>query len=464
MNYDAARELLTRHHQEHVLCFWDKLSKTEQSDLLSQITVLNFDDMGRMAAMLRDKAEAAPPSDFVPAESIELEGDEREQCWAHGEELLQDGKVGVILVAGGQGSRLGFDGPKGAYQIGPLTEVSLFHIHAHKIRALGERYGKPVPFYIMTSESNDAATRAHFEQHKHFGLEPDNVQFFMQGKWPALDADGKVILESPGQIFFSPDGHGGTLSALLNNGMIDDMKSRGLTTLFYFQVDNPLIEVADPAFIGLHGLRNADISLKVCAKRDPDEGLGVVVVRDGVHGMVEYTELTDEQKRRTTDDGELWLRYGSIAIHVFSTDFLEQEARAHLPIHVAHKKVPFCDKNGQTVKPSKPNAYKFEKFIFDVLPNANTVVNLVCAREDEFSPVKNAEGADSPARCRADMSAKYIRWLEKAGIDVPRGPDGSPSVTVEIDPMFALGPEELRLRLPEGFVIEDDLLLEFADE
>jgi UDP-N-acetylglucosamine/UDP-N-acetylgalactosamine diphosphorylase len=460
LSFDECQKALDAAGQGHVLKFWEKLSAEEQKSLLEQIATLNFDDIARMASYLDDTGHIAAQADFAPAESVELAGDERLRSWERGEVLLGDGKVGVILVAGGQGSRLGYDGPKGAYAIAPLTGATLFEIHAHKVLALAERYGKPVPLYIMTSEGNDAATRQCFADNDNFDLPVEDVHFFVQGKWPALDPDGKIILEAPGQIFFSPDGHGGTLSALLNTGMIADMTSRSLSTLFYFQVDNPMVEIADPAFIGLHDLRNADISLKVCEKRDPNEGLGVVVVRDGLHGMVEYTELSDAEKQRTDVGGNLWLRYGSIAIHVFSLSFLEQEARANLPIHVAHKKVPMCDADGKTVKPDEANAYKFEKFIFDVLPHANTVVNLVCAREDEFSPVKNAEGADSPATCRADMTAKFARWLDQVGVAVPRDGDGQPSVTIEIDPMFALGPGELRQRLPEeGIVIDDDLLL-----
>jgi len=224
-------------------------------------------------------------------------------------------------------------------------------------------------------------------------------------------------------------------------------------------VDNPLVEIADPVFIGLHRLKRADMSVKVCAKRDPEEGLGVVVVRNGRHAIVEYTELTREQKHERLPDGRLKFLYGSVAIHVFSLDFLRQEADRELPIHVAHKKVPFCDANGRLVKPDRPNAYKFEKFIFDALPDARTVVNHVFRREDEFSPVKNSEGPDSPATAQADMIAKFARWLDAAGYRVPRGPDGKPSVKIEIDPCFADGPEELRRRLGSSWTVKGDTLL-----
>jgi UDP-N-acetylglucosamine/UDP-N-acetylgalactosamine diphosphorylase len=376
-----------------------------------------------------------------------------------GEEALRAGRVGVLLVAGGQGSRLGFEGPKGIFPIGPVSDAPLFEVHAHKVLALERRYGANVPLYIMTSDTNDAATRDFFSAHGHFGLSPDRVVFFMQGMWPALTSDGRIVLDAPDHVFVSPDGHGGILSALKANGALDDMRTRGLQTLFYFQVDNPLVDVADAAFIGLHRSHHADVSVKVCAKRDPDEGLGVVVVRDGRHAVVEYTELTAEQKHARTPGGDLEFLYGSVAIHVFSLDFLVREAEAGLPIHVAHKKVPYCDGDGKPVKPTQPNAFKFERFIFDTIPDASRVLNVAFAREDEFSPVKNAEGADSPATTRRDQTRKYARWLEAAGVVVPRGPGGEPAHAIEIDPLFALDAAELKGRLPRGFSVSGPVLL-----
>ena len=225
------------------------------------------------------------------------------------------------------------------------------------------------------------------------------------------------------------------------------MEKRGLNTIFYFQVDNPMVEVADPAFLGVHLKEQADISLKVCAKRDPQEGLGVVVLRDGRCAMVEYSELTNDQKNQRTADGDLYYKFGSVAIHVFSLPFLKLEARKALPLHMAHKKVPLCDSDGKTVTPAKPNGYKFEKFIFDVLPDAKKVVNLAFDRREEFSPVKNASGDDSPATTRRDLSAKWARWLKAVGVAVPDDNAGYPLAPVDIDPCFALDPADLVVRL-----------------
>jgi UDP-N-acetylglucosamine/UDP-N-acetylgalactosamine diphosphorylase len=311
----------------------------------------------------------------------------------------------------------------------------------------------------MTSDANDRETRDFFAVNKYFGLSPDRVTFFIQGMWPALTEDGKVILESPARIFMSPDGHGGILNAMLNNRVIADMKQRGLKTLFYFQVDNPMVNIAEPAFIGVHCDAGADMSVKVCAKRGPDEPIGVVVRRGGRDAVVEYTELTQEQKNERLPDGNLRFRFGSVAIHIFSLAFLEKEAKSHLPLHLAHKKIPYCGDKGEVIKPDKPNGYKFEKFIFDVVPDAAKVLNVEFAREDEFSPVKNKEGDDSPQTTRRDMVRKCARWFRQCGVDVPMGQDREPLYKIEIDPCYANEQAELAARLKPDIKIAGDLLL-----
>jgi UDP-N-acetylglucosamine/UDP-N-acetylgalactosamine diphosphorylase len=250
--------------------------------------------------------------------------------------------------------------------------------------------------------------------------------------WPGMTADGKIILDRPDHIFMSPDGHGGVISALKTSGCFVDMRKRGVKTVFFFQVDNPLVEVADPAFIGYHAINKSEYSLKLCAKRDPNEGLGMVVKRDGHFEIIEYTEMTDEMNNRRTKTGDLYFKYGSPAIHVFDREFLEREAASAMPLHLAHKKIPYVDEKGEIVKPSEPNGYKFEKFIFDSLCDAKSVACMAFDRREEFSPVKNAEGKDSPASCRADLQAKWRRMLSDAGVTVPEG------LLLEIDPVYAL--------------------------
>ena len=450
---ESLRLAFAQHGQSHVFAFWDQLDEQGRAALAGQLSKIDFDDLallrrtldGALAGASGSAAGAAEP--MAPAPVAVLEGKALADATARGEAELRAGRVAALVVAGGQGSRLGFDGPKGCFPVGPVTDAPLFFFHARKLLALETRFGRPVPFYIMTSETNDAATRACFRENGFFGLDEKNVFFFVQGMWPALSPEGRIILDGRDHVFFGPDGHGGTLSALRRSGALADMEAHGISSVFYFQVDNPMVEVADPAFVGYHVATGSDYSVKVCAKRDPNEGLGVVVERGGRTEIVEYTEFTDEQKNERAADGELRYKYGSVAIHVFSVPFLAREAAAGLPLHVAHKKVPHVDAEGRVVKPSSPNAYKFEKFIFDALRDAKKSVCVAFDREAEFSPVKNAEGSDSPATCRADLSRKWARWLAAAGVALETDAKGYPARRIEIDPAFAADPETLKAKL-----------------
>jgi UDP-N-acetylglucosamine/UDP-N-acetylgalactosamine diphosphorylase len=437
MTFEQAKNELNKHGQAHVLRFWGKLDAAARGALLKQIADIDFGEVARMKTLLKNKTAThcdAPPR---PAAVVKWTKQTYAESFAEGEAQLRKGRVAVLLVAGGQGSRLGYEGPKGAYGIGPVSDMPLFYFHARKIVRLVRIYGKPVPFYIMTSDVNDAATRACFEDHNYFGLNPADVIFFKQGVWPALDDEGRLILESPGRIFVSSDGHGGTLTALAKNGCLDDMAARGIKSVFFFQVDNPLVDIADPAFIGVHALCGADLSVKLCLKRSPTENMGAVAtLGDARFRMIEYSELTPKQAAR--------FKYGSPAIHVFSLAFLKREARRTMPIHIAHKKIPYVAEDGRRVKPDAPNGYKFEKFIFDVLPDARRLINLAFDRDEEFSPVKNAIGEDSPATCRMALQAKWRRWLSSAGVTVPE------SVPVEIDPAFANSAGDLKRGLLFG--------------
>jgi UDP-N-acetylglucosamine/UDP-N-acetylgalactosamine diphosphorylase len=457
MTFEQACKRLEPEGQHQLLNGWDRLDDEARSDLLGQIAALDFGIIRTMRAQLdgRQAAVTSSASEPEPAAVVEMRPHERAQATERGEAALRAGQVGVLLVAGGQGSRLGYEGPKGAFPIGPVSNAVLFYFHARKILSLTRSYGATVPFYIMTSETNDAATRDCFAENGWFGLAPEDVFFFKQGMWPSLDDTGRIIRDAPGHIFKSPDGHGGTLSALQSSGGLADMARRGLKTVFYFQVDNPLVEIADPAFIGLHLLKGTDLSIKVCAKRDPSEGLGMVVQRDGRCEMVEYTEFTDAQKNRRKADGELYFKYGSVAIHLFQLDFLQREASVELPMHIAHKKIAVCGDDGTVTTPKAPNGYKFEKFIFDLLPHANSVLNVAFDRAEEFSPVKNATGADSPETCKRDLIAKWGRWFAEVGIAIPRDGAGHPAIPIEIDPAYARTPELLKVRLGAGCKLDD---------
>ena len=438
MNYQEAEKLLAKCSQEHVLKHWKKLNKKEREALLEQIATIDPKSVARCADALGKGAEVPDSSKGKAPKVAVLKGKKLAEARAAGEVELSEGRVAALLVAGGQGSRLGYDGPKGCYEIGPITNAPLFYFHARKILARSIRYGASIPFYVMTSDANNAATVQCFEENDYFGLNPDDVFFFTQGMWPGMSAEGKIILDQPGHIFMSPDGHGGLLAALKRSGALADMKKRGIKSVFFFQVDNPLVEIADPAFIGYHVMNKSEYSLKLCAKRDPKEKVGMPMRFGDTYRMVEYTEMTDEQCNRKDKSGKLYFLYGSPAIHVFDRAFLEREAARPMPLHLAFKKIPYVDEKGALVKPSEPNGYKFEKFIFDILPNAKTATFLAFDPKDEFSPVKNAEGADSPASCKADMQAKWRSWLKECGVTVDE------SVPVEIDPVYALDAEDLK--------------------
>ena len=437
MNYAEAEKMLKGCGQEHVLAYWKKLSKKEQAALLEQIATIEPKNVRYCQSALKAGGAVADSSKGKAPKVAVLKGAALKKAIAAGEKELKAGRVAALLVAGGQGSRLGYDGPKGCYSIGPVTGAPLFYFHARKILARSIRYGAAIPFYVMTSEANNAATVQCFEENDYFGLNPDDVFFFTQGMWPGMTKEGKIILDRPGHVFMSPDGHGGLLAALRKSGALDDMKKRGIKSVFFFQVDNPLVEIADPAFVGYHVTEKSEYSLKLCAKRDPFEKVGMPMQFGKSYRMVEYTEMTDEQCKRKAKDGRLYFLYGSPAIHVFDRAFLAREAAKAMPLHLAFKKIPTVV-DGKVVKPAEPNGYKFEKFIFDILPNAKRAAFLAFEQKDEFSPVKNAEGADSPASCRADMQAKWARWFAAIGVSVPA------DLPLEIDPVYALDAADLK--------------------
>ena len=463
---------LKKHGQSQLLRWWGQLNEEEQGLLASELRSIDFERLDRLIAdLVVTENSAVPPADRVqPIDVVRLpqtDGERvvRRRAGGLGADALAAGEVGVILVAGGSGTRLGYEGPKGTFPIGPVSSASLFQIHAEKVAALMARYGRPIPLYIMTSPENHEATIAFFESNGRFGLE--HIRFFTQGQMPAVDRlTGKVLLASPGSVALSPDGHGGTLAALAAPGpgetpsCLDEMRDRGVRTLFYFQVDNPLVRIAEPSFIGLHRECDAEVSFKVVERTSPDEKLGVVVTVDGRPQVIEYSDLPAELAGRRLPEGPLELWAGSIAVHILERSFIERLVGEHrLPFHRALKKVTFVDDRGQTVKPAEPNAVKFEQFIFDVLPLAERWSMVETDRAGEFEPLKNAVGPDSPATVHQRMSDQFGNWLEQAGAVIPRRPDGSVPFGIEISPLFALDAAELKSRIEPGLVIERPIYL-----
>src|SRR5262249_13444530 len=400
---DDLLQRLKQHHQEHVLAHWERLDDPGRATLLRQVQGLDLDLLARLYERQGEKGVVPPPGRIAPVPVIPHDSPDNAEKRRQARAALRAGRVAVRLVAGGQGSRLNFDPPKGQYPVGPVSGKTLFQVHAEKVLASSRRHGAPLPFLIMTSDATHDETVAFFEQHSFFGLPRHDVSFFQQGMMPALDlGTGRLLLEEPGRLFLSPDGHGGTLTALRSSGLLDQMKIRGIRHIFYFQVDNPLVKVADPTFLGYHLAAGAEASSRVVAKTGPEEKMGVFAQVDGACTIIEYSDLPGDLARATDQTGRLRLWAGSPAIHLFDLGFLERMTGGgdYLPFHVARKKVPCVDEPGQKVAPAQENALKFERFIFDVLPAARRWTVVEALRREEFSPLKNAEGADSPATVR----------------------------------------------------------------
>ena len=297
------------------------------------------------------------------------------QALERGRAALHAGKVGVLLTAGGQGSRLGFDKPKSLYPIGPLSGASLLQIHIEKIRANARRYGAAIPLYLMTSPATHEATLAFLQANQNFGLAEDDLVVFCQGTMPAVSIDaGKLLLAEKGELFLSPDGHGGTVAALGNTGALDHMQRRGIEHLFYLQVDNPLVPICDPHLIGHHLAACSELTSIAVKKKHPHEKWGNFAMIDGHMHVIEYSDIPDDVAELCDANGELKFWAGSIAVHVFERELFERaiEIKDMMPFHIARKKVPFVNERGELVNPSEPNALKFERFIFDLLPQAET--------------------------------------------------------------------------------------------
>jgi UDP-N-acetylglucosamine/UDP-N-acetylgalactosamine diphosphorylase len=322
-----------------------------------------------------------------------------------------------------------------------VKHKTLFQCFAEFLLATGERYGKAIPFYIMTSPQNDGPTRAFWEEHGYFGMDPKNVMFFPQDQMPAIAFDGKVLLEKKDSLALSPNGHGGSLLALWKSGAIGDMKKRGITQISYFQVDNPIVRCVDATFLGLHDLDGAQMSSKMLPKAYPKEKLGNFALINNKMSVIEYSDLPDELAEQRLANGDLRFRAGSIALHAIRVDFVEELNKEGfaLPFHRAEKKIPYLDlETGEPVKPEKPNAVKLETFVFDALPLTDKSIIYETDRLDEFAPIKNAEGVDSPQSSKETTTERNAQWLEAAGVKVPRKGDGKADCVIEISPHFAL--------------------------
>ncbi len=452
------RAYLNQYHQEHLIAHWEALDAAAREAFEQQVRQIDF---AQLDQLYRGEHEA-PDWDALARRAASPPALRLEDRWpftrkaaiAAGETALRSGQVGALVVAGGQGTRLGFDHAKGMYPVGPVSQASLFQVLFEKVLATSRRYGASIPLYVMTSPATHQETTEYLQQVGNFGLPDEDVLIFCQGTMPAVDCEsGRVLLAEQGKLFLAPDGHGGMLPALDASGRLADMQARGLEQIFYFQVDNPLANVCDPLLIGCHRLSESELTTEVVVKRHMRDAMGNVVEADGRVQIIEYSDLNplpDEVVDRRDPLGRPIFWAGNVAIHVFGVALLQRmaESPTGTPLHVAHKKVPYLNALGQPVEPAEPNAYKFERFIFDLMPQAHNAIVVECDARETFASLKNAEGEhDTPQTVAQQLTTLYRGWLRSAGAVV------GDQVDVEISPLFALDEQELIGKIEAGCVI-----------
>ncbi|KAL8614451.1 hypothetical protein ACOMHN_007787 [Nucella lapillus] len=451
MDVDKLRSRLAASGQSHLMQFWDKLTEEEKQVLYDELKLIDLDEVNRyfkdVDASLKNSGEKIDdcletlPSEVCGSAHSSDPADTAKYRKIGLTEVGQN-RVGVLLLAGGQGTRLGVPYPKGMYDVGLPSGKTLYQLQAERILKLQQLarvetgHTCCIPWYIMTSEHTKEATETFFQKHKFFGLQPENIVIFEQGLLPCLTFEGKIILEKPERVALAPDGNGGLYRALKQEGILDVMKERGTQCVHVYCVDNILVKMADPVFIGFCVDKNAECGAKVVEKSAPQEAVGVVCRVKGHYQGVEYSEITSSTAEKRDPDGRLAFRAGNICNHFFTVDFLKHVCNVsqerQLKHHVAKKKIPYVSDDGSTTKPQTPNGIKMEKFVFDVFQFAKNFAVWDVVREEEFSPLKNADGAakDTPTTCREDLLVLHHRYADTAGATFVQA-DGSPCPDVQ---------------------------------
>ena len=462
--YKSLKEKFDSAGQGHVFDFWDELRPEEKGIIYQQLLSIDPEHINEIAeeALHPPKAEGEdknPRLEQLPESAtmstIDSKADELDTWYRSGLKLISENKVGVVLMAGGQGTRLGSSAPKGCYNIGLPSEKTLFQLQAERIWKLeqlaAKAHGKEevtIPWYIMTSGPTRRTTKHFFEEHKYFGLNRNNVLFFEQGVLPCVDMEGKILLESKSRVAVAPNGNGGLYTALFGSGMVQDMQKRGIQHIHAYCVDNCLVRVADPTFIGFSAEKEVDIATKVVRKRNAKEKVGMILQKNGKPDVVEYSEIDNEtaEAKDPKDSKLLKFRAANIVNHYYSYSFLESiPSWAHrLPHHVAKKKIPYVDEKGTEIKPTEPNGIKLEQFVFDCFPllSMDKFACMEVKREDEFSPLKNAKGTgeDDPDTSRYSILRQGKEFVEAAGATVTSENEND---GVEVSPLISYGGEGL---------------------
>lgn len=399
LNFTDAQKKLAGYGQEHLLKYYNELPENEQLSLLSQIENIDFSVLENLDA---EKNATANRGVFAPLNAVTVEDIEanRDKYKAVGIDAVKNGKTAAVLLAGGQGTRLGFDKPKGMFNVGINRELYIFECLINNLLNVVREAGAFVPLYIMTSEINNSDTISFFEEHGYFGYNKEYVRFFIQDMAPAVDFDGRILMESRSRIASSPNGNGGWFSSLVRAGLLDEIKSRGIEWINVFAVDNVLQQIADPMFIGAVISSGCESGGKVVSKAAPEERVGVLCLEDGMPSIVEYYEMTPEMITQRRDNGDLAYKYGVILNYLFNVDKLMTILDNKLPVHVVKKKIPYMDENGNFIKPDEPNGHKFETLVLDMVHQHSSCLPYEVIRSREFAPIKNATGVDSVESAR----------------------------------------------------------------
>ena len=461
MSHSEIRERIEELGQEHLFAFWEKRPEEMRQRLVDDLSTLNLAVVQELRQLIASSAAGAVETTGAAAEAAATAAVEAELSPAPyvplaessgdaaargaGEEEIRRGRTAFLTVAGGQGSRLGFEGPKGMFPVTPLRKLTLFALFAEKLLAARRWYGADIPWLIMTGPQNHAATEEYFASQDWFGLGRDTVHLFVQGMLPSFSLDGRLLMAPDGGLFFNPNGHGGVIEALRQSGSLAAMREQRVQHLFYFQVDNPLVRVPDPVFLGFHCRARSLISAKVVEKAYPGEKLGVIATSGGKPCVIEYSDLDQTRMHARGPDGRLYYGQGSIAIHILDVPFLESPGLS-LPRHMARKKAKTLNPTPEGTEILERDAVKMEMFVFDAIPLADRSLFFETDRAEEFAPLKNREGQDSIESCLQGQLEQAARWLSGVGVEVPRDAQGRPRHAVEISPLFALDPQMLAAR------------------